>query len=133
GSSKPTTSPCPSGRGVSSVTIFVGHRGAPTLATENTLASLRAAQHLGADAVEFDVRATKDGAAVLLHDRTLARLWGCDRPVAELTLAEVRELRGPAGELVPTLAEVIEAVSLQLVVDCKVPALVPEIVRLLRG
>jgi glycerophosphoryl diester phosphodiesterase len=79
----------------------VAHRGDPYRFRENTLASLRAALDRGADAVEIDVRVTRDGVPVLLHDDTLERLWGHERPLAELTADEVRELT--AGG-VPTLA-----------------------------
>ena len=47
--------------------LRVGHRGAPALAPENTLAALRAAVEHGMDAVEFDVLAAADGDLVLAH------------------------------------------------------------------
>ncbi|WP_411143708.1 glycerophosphodiester phosphodiesterase [Streptomyces sp. x-80] len=82
----------------------IGHRGAPYAHRENTLAALRGALEAGADAVEIDVRHTRDGIPVLLHDATLARLWGHDRPLSSLTFAEVREVT--AGG-VPTLREAL--------------------------
>lgn len=114
---------------------LVGHRGAPRERTENTVASLELAQRLGAQAVEFDVRGTADGHPVLLHDRTLERFWGDPRTPGELTLAQVRQLRHTAGtgERVPTLAEVVEAVGVRLVVDGKDPDLVPATVAVLRA
>lgn len=81
--------------------MVVGHRGAPYRERENTLASFRAAIADGVDAVELDVRLTRDGVPVVLHDPTLRRLWGHDRPVAELTARQVDEL---TGGRVPTLA-----------------------------
>ncbi|MER5428724.1 glycerophosphodiester phosphodiesterase [Streptomyces sp. NPDC002588] len=84
----------------------VAHRGDPYRFRENTLDSLRSALALGADAVEFDVRLTKDGVPVLLHDETLKRLWELDRPLRSLSAAEVRGLT--AGG-VPTLAEALTA------------------------
>lgn len=84
----------------------VAHRGAPYHSRENTLASLRAALALGADAVEIDVRVTRDGVPVLLHDGTLKRLWSHDRPLRSLSADEVRGLT--AGG-VPTLAEALAA------------------------
>lgn len=82
----------------------VAHRGAPYRVRENTLDSLRSALQLGADAVEIDVRLTKDGVPVLLHDATLKRLWEHDRPLTALSAAEVRGLT--AGG-VPTLEEAL--------------------------
>ncbi|MFF6804387.1 glycerophosphodiester phosphodiesterase family protein [Streptomyces sp. NPDC012616] len=84
----------------------VAHRGDPYRHRENTIASLRSALDLGADAVECDVRLTGDGVPVLLHDATLKRLWGQDRPLASLSAAEVRGLTAGA---VPTLAEALAA------------------------
>jgi glycerophosphoryl diester phosphodiesterase len=84
----------------------VAHRGDPYRLRENTIASLRSALDLGADAVECDVRLTRDGVPVLLHDATLKRLWAHDRPLASLSAAEVRGLTAGA---VPTLGEALAA------------------------
>ncbi|MEU1401272.1 glycerophosphodiester phosphodiesterase [Streptomyces sp. NPDC005728] len=84
----------------------VAHRGAPYRFRENTLDSLRSALDLGADGVEVDVRLTRDGVPVLLHDVTLKRLWEHDRPLHSLSADEVRGLT--AGG-VPTLAEALAA------------------------
>ncbi|MFF0559257.1 glycerophosphodiester phosphodiesterase [Streptomyces sp. NPDC020472] len=86
-----------------SVTV-VGHRGDPYRVRENTLPSIASAIERGADAVEVDVRLTKDGVPVLLHDDTLKRLWGHDRPLAGLTHERLRELT--RGE-VPTLRDAL--------------------------
>jgi glycerophosphoryl diester phosphodiesterase len=84
----------------------VAHRGDLYRFRENTLDSLRSALRLGADAVETDVRLTRDGVPVLLHDGTLKRLWRHDRPLHTLSADEVRGLT--AGG-VPTLAEALAA------------------------
>ncbi|MEU5596040.1 glycerophosphodiester phosphodiesterase [Streptomyces sp. NPDC020298] len=84
----------------------VAHRGDPYRFRENTLDSLRSALDQGADAVEFDVRLTRDGVPVLLHDATLKRLWGHDRPLRSLSADEVRGLT--AGG-VPTLVDALAA------------------------
>src|SRR5690242_5310615 len=54
-------------------TLCIGHRGLPHVYPENTVASLKAAIHAGADAVESDVRLTSDGEVVMMHDLTLDR------------------------------------------------------------
>ncbi|NUS77090.1 MAG: glycerophosphodiester phosphodiesterase [Streptomyces sp.] len=82
----------------------VAHRGDPYRVRENTLDSLRSALDLGADAVEVDVRLTRDGVPVLLHDATLKRLWEHDRPLLSLSAAEVH---GLTDGRVPTLAEAL--------------------------
>ena len=80
---------------------IIGHRGAPRVARENTLAAFAAARAQGADGVELDVHATSDGAIVVHHD---AEIEGfgilADHPVDEIratfawlpTLAEVLDL-----------------------------------------
>lgn len=84
----------------------VAHRGDPYRARENTLPSIRSAVARGADAVEIDVRVTRDKVPVLLHDRTLERLWGHDVPVDRLGHREVVE-RTVGG--VPALREALSA------------------------
>ncbi|GGY35610.1 glycerophosphodiester phosphodiesterase [Streptomyces omiyaensis] len=88
-----------------SVTV-VGHRGDPYRARENTLPSIGSAFERGADAVEVDVRLTKDEVPVLLHDDTLKRLWRHDRPLSSLTHEQLRELTYGG---VPTLREALLA------------------------
>lgn len=84
----------------------VAHRGDPYRVRENTLDSLRSALGQGADAVEIDVRLTRDGVPVLLHDDTLKRLWELERPLKSLSSDEVRGLTDGG---VPTLAEAFKA------------------------
>jgi glycerophosphoryl diester phosphodiesterase len=84
----------------------VAHRGDPYRFRENTIDSLRSALDQGADAVEVDVRLTRDGVPVLLHDETLERLWEVDRPLRALS---AEELRGLTAGGVPTLAEAMAA------------------------
>ncbi|MFE7354708.1 glycerophosphodiester phosphodiesterase [Streptomyces sp. NPDC057543] len=84
----------------------VAHRGDPYRVRENTLPSIRSALAQGADAVEIDVRVTRDGVPVLLHDATLDRLWGHDLRLDRLTH---QELSGLTGGGVPTLREALLA------------------------
>ncbi|MFE2746531.1 glycerophosphodiester phosphodiesterase [Streptomyces scopuliridis] len=86
--------------------VAVGHRGDPYRVRENTLPSVHSARRRGADAVEIDVRLTRDGVPVLLHDSTLERLWGHERRLAELTYEELRALTDGG---VPTLREALTA------------------------
>src|SRR6185312_1629404 len=110
GKSVPDEHPMSAGR---AAPMRVAHRGAPTRAIENTLRSIRIAEDAGADAIELDVRATRDGVPVLLHDRTLERFFGDARPVDAVDLAGVRMLdaRSPDGvvERIPTFEEVLDA------------------------
>ncbi len=71
---------------------LVAHRGGSQLAPENTLAAFDRAAALGADAIETDVRLTRDGALVTFHDDDTARLLGAPGTVEGRSLAELRRL-----------------------------------------
>lgn len=62
---------------------------------------------LDADGVELDIHATRDGGIVVHHDPEIPGVG----PIAQLTLAEVRQLRIPNGEPVPMLAEILDLVG----------------------
>jgi glycerophosphoryl diester phosphodiesterase len=90
-----------------------GHRGAKSIAPENTLASMRTARDAGADGVEFDVQFSKDRALVVIHDDHLDRTTDGHGPVSSLPLAELQQLDAGsrfdarfAGERIPTLADI---------------------------
>ncbi|MFD7030830.1 glycerophosphodiester phosphodiesterase [Streptomyces sp. NPDC059917] len=107
----------------------VGHRGDPYRVRENTLPSLRSAFDRGADAVEIDVRLTRDGVPVLLHDETLQRLWGHDVRLDAVTAPQLRELTGGG---VPTLREALMATGAgRVMID--LPGASPEAVRTVVG
>ena len=104
------------------------HRGAGRYAPENTMPAFEKSVELGADFVEFDVRTTKDGKFVLLHDGTLNRTTGVRAPVRDRTEAEVVGLdagswfgRPFQGTKVPGLDEFLKAVGsrTELYVDAK--------------
>ncbi len=94
----------------------IAHRGEPVDHRENTLPAFAAAAARGADMVEIDLRRTRDGTIVVLHDQTLARLWGLEMSVGDVDLARVRRL-GEGDVRIPTLTEVLDAVALPLMVD----------------
>jgi glycerophosphoryl diester phosphodiesterase len=83
---------------------------------ENTLPAFTSAVREGADMVELDLRRTSDGEIVVLHDATLARLWGDGRNVADLNLAAVREI-GRGQTRIPTFREVLHHIDVPLMVD----------------
>ncbi|MFO0548452.1 MAG: glycerophosphodiester phosphodiesterase family protein [Polyangiaceae bacterium] len=97
--------------------LVSGHRGAPTLAPEDTVASVRAAIALGVDFVETDPRPTKDGYLVNLHDTSVDRTTSGTGEAIDLTLAEIQALTLEnysmpgdfSCEHVPTLEEILTA------------------------
>jgi len=94
--------------------LIIAHRGDSAHRPENTLASFASALEVGARLVELDVRLTRDGTPVILHDATLDRTTTGTGPVREHTLSEVRAVSAGypqlfasafASERIPTLAE----------------------------
>ena len=73
---------------VTNLPLIIGHRGASAIAPENTIAAFARAIQDGADGIEFDVRLSRDGVPVVIHDATLARTGLIDGEVADLS-AEV--------------------------------------------
>jgi glycerophosphoryl diester phosphodiesterase len=73
--------------------LLIAHRGGAGLAPENTLAAFRnAVDSWGADILEMDVRCTRDGVVVVVHDETVDRTTDGTGRVRDLTWAEVRDL-----------------------------------------
>jgi glycerophosphoryl diester phosphodiesterase len=103
------------------LTVFA-HRGGAGLRPENTRAAFAHAAALGVDGCELDVRLSRDGEVVVIHDPTLDRTTDADGPVSALTAAELARVdagcrfdpdggfpwRG-RGEGVPRLADVLSA------------------------
>ena len=99
----------------SSEFLIVAHRGASEYAPENTFAAFDKALDMGINHVELDVHFSRDGHIVVIHDDTLDRTTDGSGPVADLTLAELRELDAGswfgteyAGERIRSLAEIFE-------------------------
>jgi glycerophosphoryl diester phosphodiesterase len=143
---------------MSRLPLIIGHRGASALAPENTLAAFRRAIADGADGIEFDVRLSRDGVAVVIHDATLKRTGSQQGNVSELTAAELQltdvgqwftksvtrpsasSKLGFSGETVPLLRDVFELFEkyeglLYLEMKAEVgtgPELAAEVVRMIR-
>lgn len=90
------------------VAFIVAHRGFKSAAPENTIAAFDAAARAGAAFVEVDVRATRDGHLVLMHDSTVDRTTNGRGAVRDLTLEQILSLDAGGGQHVPTLREVLD-------------------------
>jgi glycerophosphoryl diester phosphodiesterase len=104
--------------------LVIAHRGGAGIAPENTLRVFEKAVNLGVDVLEIDVRGTRDGAIVVIHDATVDRTTDGTGRVGEMTLTELKKLdaghgfspdggktfpyRG-SGVTIPTLEEVFRA------------------------
>ena len=107
---------------------IIGHRGAAGLALENTLPSLKKAKELKVNAVEFDVRLTKDRQLVLCHDATLAMVSDSRAAISQHTLAELQAIQLHNGEKVPTLTAALKALgSTPVMVEPKVSGIATEL------
>ncbi len=91
--------------------LRIGHRGAAGYSPENSLASIQKGIVLGVDLIEVDVRRTRDGHLVLLHDERVNRTTNGRGRVADMTLAQVKQLRLGAGQGIPTLEEALETAN----------------------
>lgn len=117
--------------------VVIGHRGARAIAAENTLGSIRAAAKCKADMVEVDVRLSKDGHLVLMHDETVDRTTNGNGKVEELFLTELQsdEVMGK-GKTVPTLreaAELTKELKMGMVVEMKEEGLEELVAKELEG
>jgi glycerophosphoryl diester phosphodiesterase len=94
--------------------LVIAHRGASIEHPENTIEAFEAAIDLGADAVEFDVRMTFDGHAVVMHDSDVSRTTDGHGLVSEKTLEEIRKLG------VPTLEEALSCLAGRAAADIEI-------------
>ncbi|OWK43048.1 glycerophosphodiester phosphodiesterase [Fimbriiglobus ruber] len=122
---------------------IVGHRGASHDAPENTVASFKLSWAQKADGSELDIYLTKDGKAVVIHDKDTKRTAGTGMAVPGATLDELRALdvgrwKGErfAGEKIPTLDEMLATAPTgkRVFVEVKCgPEVVAELDRVLRA
>jgi glycerophosphoryl diester phosphodiesterase len=114
----------------------IAHRGGGARAPENTLEAMQLAIADGADGIEFDVRLSADGDAVVIHDPTVDRTTNGIGRVDQLTVAELKSLDAgfrfdarasdplvTASHRIPTLNEVLERLpGVPLLIEIKLPA-----------
>lgn len=119
--------------------LLVVHRGANKVAPENTMSSLLKAYEQGADMVEMDIRQTKDGEFVLMHDARVNRTTNGKGKIKKMTLEQVQKLDAGSwfsndfkGEKVPTLREILQAAKGKGLVDLDIKkAHIPSLIKLL--
>ncbi|RED66367.1 glycerophosphodiester phosphodiesterase family protein [Cohnella lupini] len=98
-----------------SAVIVAGHRGYKSEYPENTILAFEKALELGVDMIEFDLRLSKDGFVVIIHDETVNRTTNGTGEVSSFSLAELKQLDAGgwfnerfAGLPIPTLEELCE-------------------------
>jgi glycerophosphoryl diester phosphodiesterase len=100
--------------------LNIGHRGARTMAPENTIKAFSLAMDQGADGVELDVWLSQDGHLVVIHDGDVSRTTNGAGEVNALSLATLLALDAGQGERIPTLDEVFKALPDQAVVNIEI-------------
>jgi glycerophosphoryl diester phosphodiesterase len=107
--------------------LNLAHRGASAHAPENTLAAFRLAAEMGADGIELDVHLAADGEVVVIHNDTVDNTTNGTGRVSQMLLADLQALDAGswfdphfAGERIPTLREVFEAVGHQLLINVEI-------------
>lgn len=98
----------------------IGHRGVRSVEVENTRSALLKAQEFGVDAVEFDVRLTKDKKLVVCHNRNLKAIYGVNKKIDQLNFNELKHLSAKNGETIPTLQDILDiGIKAPLMMDTK--------------
>ncbi|MCV7076494.1 glycerophosphodiester phosphodiesterase [Mycobacterium szulgai] len=110
--------------------IAMAHRGFTAFKVPmNSMAAFQEAVNLGLRYIETDVRGTRDGVAVILHDRMLRPTWGVSGAIDQLNWSSARRADLGAGEPIPTLEELLAAFpDMRINIDIKAePAIEPTV------
>lgn len=116
------------------MTLRIAHRGAPHFAPENSLEGFHKALTFSPDIVEMDLRLTRDGHAVVIHDKTINRMTDGKGKVGKMTLEKLRTFKLDNGEPIPTFAEALEVLhnKAEIKLDVKQHGMEEIVVRALR-
>ena len=102
--------------------LVAAHRAAHNAYPENSLAAMNEAIRIGVDIIETDVRETKDGVLVCMHDRKINRTTTGKGKVKNLTYAELQQYYllyngKPTLEKIPTFKEVLQLIKGKIMLD----------------
>jgi glycerophosphoryl diester phosphodiesterase len=101
--------------------LLFAHRGlADRKTTENTLKAFARAVEAKVDGIEFDIRLSRDGEIVVIHDENLHRVAGDARRVRDLTSHELRDVVLRGDGRIPTLNDVTAAVPSPIQLDIEI-------------
>ena len=114
---------------------IMGHRGAAGLAPENTIASITEALAAKADWVEFDVRRTRDGHIVLVHDSHTGRIAKKRLVVNKSAMSDLQTIEMKRGQSIPTLQEAIAIIDKKAKINIEIKSAdcVPQVVELIQS
>ena len=100
----------------------IAHRGASAEIPGNTISAFKKAIEIGADMIELDVHASKDGYLVVIHDATVDETTNGTGEVSQLTLTELKELIVEDIERIPTLEEVFQLAKGKIDINIEIKA-----------
>jgi glycerophosphoryl diester phosphodiesterase len=114
--------------------LRIGHRGAKAYEPENTIRSFKKALEIGVNAVELDLRTTKDGQLVVIHDADVKRTTDGKGLVNELTLKEIKGFSAEKGEKIPTLKEALDFLDkkVKIIIEVKEAGVEKEVLAAVR-
>ena len=102
--------------------LSIGHRGRPGKPRygENTIFSFDMALRAGAKALKFDVRMTKDGQLIVIHDLDIARTTNGKGNVRAFTYEDLVQFNAGFGDRIPLLSEVLERYSVGVLLNIEI-------------
>lgn len=107
--------------------LIIAHRGAKAFAPENTMASFQLAVESKADGVEFDIKLTKDGEIIIIHDLTVDRTTNGKGRVKDFSLEELKKLDAGKffsdkfiGEPIPLLSDVLKNLPSHFIINIEI-------------
>lgn len=115
---------------------IIGHRGMGKEFPENTMLAFKKASELGLQAVELDVRLSKDQELIVFHDPTLERLCSQSGQIKDLTLEEISNLKVFGERPIPRLEEALEFLlskDIEVWIEIKVPGCIPGLAQAIKG
>ncbi len=112
--------------------FVIAHRGASAYAPENTLKAFHLAEEMGANAIELDVRLSRDGVPVVIHDPVVSRVSNANGKVSSFSFKELKRLK-IGTQRIPSLKEVVEETSIPLFVDVKEAGATGKVLDMLTG
>ncbi|TRO54740.1 hypothetical protein E2P64_08520 [Candidatus Bathyarchaeota archaeon] len=114
----------------------IAHRGCGEGPLENTLTAFQTAISWGVDCIECDIRSSRDGVAVIIHDLSLERFSNQHGIVTEYSLSELKKIKVGSRDRIPSLVEFLGLVkphkNLDINLDVKVMGLEAQIMQLIQ-
>ena len=98
--------------------LIIGHRGAPFIKHENTIASFEAALKNNVDGLEFDIQLTQDNKLVVFHDFEISNLKNQTKSISNLLLRDIQNIT--TNYAIPTFEEVVQICPSDKVINIEI-------------